>query len=142
MSQENVELVKRLNAALATGGVEATLAYFPPDVVAYAFPEWVEEAEYRGHDGQRALVAVWTENFDEFEVHIEEIRAVGDRVLMLGETAGRVKRSGVSIRQPLGVVYSDFRDGLIGEWRSFLTWAQAMEAARAGGPGSSALDEK
>ncbi len=94
MSQENVELVRRLNDALAREGVEATLAYFPDDVVAYAFPEWVEDPEYRGHDGQRALVAIWTENFDEFEVHIEEIRAVGDRVLMLGETAGRVEELG------------------------------------------------
>ncbi len=54
MSQENVEVVKRAYDALSAGGIEASLAYFRPDVVAYPFPEWVEASEYRGHDGQRA----------------------------------------------------------------------------------------
>ena len=54
----------------------------------HPFPEWVEESEYRGHDGARTLIAVWTDNFDEFEFHIHEFREVGERVLVLGETAG------------------------------------------------------
>ena len=49
-------------------------------------------------------------------------------MLLLGETAGRIKGSGVPIRQPLGVVHSDFRDGQVGETRAFLTWQQALEA--------------
>jgi len=57
-----------------------------------------------------------------------EFREVGESVLTLGETAGRIKTSGVPIRQPLGVVYSDFRDGQFGEIRYFLTWQQALEA--------------
>ena len=48
--------------------------------------------------------------------------------MILGETAGRIKDSGVPIRQPLGVVYSDFRDGRIGKSRNFLTWRQALDA--------------
>jgi hypothetical protein len=34
----------------------------------------------------------------------------------------------VPIRQPLGVVHSDFHDGQIGVTRNFLTWVQALEA--------------
>jgi ketosteroid isomerase-like protein len=129
MSEENLELVKRIQAAFAAGGIEATLPFFAADVVAYPFPEWVEASVYRGHDGLRALVAVWTENFDEFEFHIEEYREVGDSVLLLGETAGRIQGSGVPIRQPLGTLYSDFRDGSVGQMRNFLTWDQALEAS-------------
>jgi ketosteroid isomerase-like protein len=128
MSQENVEIVKRSFDAFAAGGVESLLAFVSADVAWYPFPEWVEESEYRGHDGFRRVMAVWTENFDDFKVEVHEFRQVGDRVLFLGETAGRIKGSGVPIRQPLGIVFSDFRDGQVGEARNFLTWQQALEA--------------
>ena len=52
---------------------------------------------------------------------------MGDRVLSLGETAGRIKGSGVPIRQPIGAVYSDFRGGTVGEFRNFLSWRQALD---------------
>ena len=128
MSEENVEVAKLVYEKFAAGGVEAALPCFAQDVVAYPFPEWIEQSEYRGHDGLRALIAVWTDNFDEFELHTHEVREVGDSVLILGETAGRIKDSGVPIRQPLGVVYSDFRDGKIGKSHNFLTWRQALNA--------------
>lgn len=124
----NLEIAKRAYDTFAAGRIDAALPCFAPDVVAYPFPEWLEEAEYRGHDGLRALIAVWTDNFDEFEFNNHEYREVGDSVLVLGETAGRIKGSGVPIREPLGVVYSDFRDGMIGKTRNFLTWRQALEA--------------
>ena len=129
MSQENVEIAKRAFDGFAAGGIEAALPFFTPDVVMHPFPEWVEESEYRGYDGARTLIAVWTDNFDEFEFHIHEFREVGERVLVLGETAGRIKGSDVPIRQPLGVVNSDFRNGMIGETRNFLSWGEALEAA-------------
>ena len=128
MSEENVELTKRAYAAFATGGVEATLPYFAPDAVFHPFPEWPGDTEYRGHEGFRALFAEWTESFDGFEMPVHEFREVGERVLTLGETAGRIKASGVPIRQPLGVVLN-FRDGMIGGFVSFLTWREALEAA-------------
>jgi ketosteroid isomerase-like protein len=129
MSEENVEIAKLAYDRFVVGGIEAALSCFADDVVAYPFPEWIEQSEYRGHDGLRALIAVWTDNFDEFELHTHEVREVGDSVLILGETAGRIKGSGVPIQQPLGIVYSDFRNGRIGKTRNFLTWSQALEAA-------------
>ena len=128
MSQENVELVKRGYAAFAADGIEALVPSFTPDVLMHPFPEWLEQPVYRGHDGVRAIIAVWTENFDDFTLEVARYDEVGDRVLMLGETAGRIKGSGVPIRQPLGTVFSDFRDGRIGATHNFLTWQQALEA--------------
>lgn len=129
MSQENVEVVERAFEAFSTGGVEACVPSFSPDVVVYPFPEWPQQAAYRGHDGLRAVLAEWMDNFDDFAFHIREVRAVGDMVLLRGETFGRIRGSAVPIRQPLGAVYSHFRDGQIGESRNFLTWAEALEAA-------------
>lgn len=100
MSQENVEVVRRLFDAYAAGGVEAALSFFAPSVVLHPYPEWPGPSEYRGHDGIRALMAEWTENFDDFEMEVHEIREVEDRVLLLAETVGRIKGSGVPIREP------------------------------------------
>ncbi len=130
MPKANVELVQRSQDLFAAGGIEATLPCFAEDVVVHPFPEWVEESEYHGHEGLRALIAVWIDNFDEFEFHASEIRDLGDTVLSLGETAGRIKGSGTPIRQPLGGVFSEFRDGRIGRCDYFLTWKQALEKVR------------
>jgi ketosteroid isomerase-like protein len=40
MSGENVEIVERAFDAFSTGGVEACLPSFSPDLVVYPFPEW------------------------------------------------------------------------------------------------------
>jgi ketosteroid isomerase-like protein len=129
MSQENVEIVRRVFEEFNQGGVEAALPGFAPDIVSYPFREWPGPSEYRGHDGMRALLAEWIENFDDFELDVAEIREVGDRVLVLAETVGRIKGSRVPIRQPFGALYWDFRNGQIGETRNFLTWREAVEAA-------------
>jgi ketosteroid isomerase-like protein len=129
MSQENVEIVRQIYQAFAAGGVEAALPFLAPNGALYPFPEWPGPSEYRGRDGLRRLLAEWTENFDDFEFESHEIRAVGDRVLVLAEMVGRIKGSGVPIRQPLGAIYGDFRDGEIGEGRFFNTWREALKAA-------------
>jgi ketosteroid isomerase-like protein len=129
MSEENVEIVRRGFEAFAADGVDAAVGSFSPDLVLYAFPEWPGPSEYRGHDGLRALLAEWIESFDDFAIEVCEVGEVGERVLVLAETVGRIKGSGVPIRQPFGAVYWDFRDGLVGEGRNFLTWREALEAA-------------
>ena len=111
MSQANVETVRRAHEAFAAGGPEATLPFFASDLLLYAYPEWPGAAEYRGYEGLLAVLAAWTENFDAFEL----------------EFLGRIKGSSVPIRHPLGAVYSEFRDGRIGEARTFLTWREARE---------------
>jgi ketosteroid isomerase-like protein len=131
MSQENVEIAKRSVEAFAAGGVERALSFLSRDVVWYPFPEWVEESEFHSHDGFRRMAAFFTDTFDDFAIRVEEFRDLGDRVVELGETTGRIKGStGAPICQPLAIVLSDFRDGKIGQGRNFSTWRQALEAVR------------
>lgn len=129
MSQEDVELVRRAFEAHSTGGIEAVLPFYASDIVFFFDPEWLEDAAYRGHDGMRKSEAIWVNNFDDFAWQVHEIRDLGDRVLVLAEMTGRAKGSGVSVRQPTGLIGSCFRDGTIGEVHSFITWQRALEAA-------------
>jgi ketosteroid isomerase-like protein len=128
VSPENVDLVRRAFNAHRTGGIEAVMPFYAADVVFYFDPEWVEDAAYRGHDGIRRAEAVWAENFDDFAWAVQEIRDLEDRVLVLAAMTGRAKGSGVPVRQPTGLVGSGFRDGTIGEVRSFNSWQRALEA--------------
>lgn len=129
MSETNVELARSSVEAWNSAGVEGVLRLCPSDVVWHPFPQWPDGAEPRtGHDGVRELLQAWLDNFDEFKLVLDEARDLGDRVLMLGAMEGQSKGSGSVIHQPFGWVSSDFRDGLIGESRFFLTREEALAA--------------
>jgi ketosteroid isomerase-like protein len=127
MSQANVELVRRAFEAANAGGVEAALAFYPPDVVFYPIATWAEDAEYRGYDGVRELNAIFTNAFEDFAWDVHEVRGAGERVLVLTDMTGRIKGSAASIRERYAIVCSDFRDDTFGEVRFFKTWQQALE---------------
>jgi ketosteroid isomerase-like protein len=128
MSRANVEIVRQGFEAFSAGDVETVLPFFAPDVVWTPSPEWPEDPIYRGHDGVRRLAASWIDTFDEYALEVHEIRDVQGHVLVLFEQTGRIKGSGAPIRQPMGYVFSDFRDGMVGEVRSFIGWQQALAA--------------
>ena len=131
MSRENVELVRKGFEVLATRGVEALLEeHVPPDGVWSTAPEWVEGSEYRGHDGLRFLLSVFTDNFDDWTFDLVELREAGDSVVALIEHGGKIKGTDVPVHQPMGIVYSDFREGeQIGRARFFQTCREALDAA-------------
>jgi ketosteroid isomerase-like protein len=128
MSQENVEVVRKSIEAFNARGIEALLHFHASDVVWYSLAEWVEDPVYRGHDGARKLSATFTDNFADFDWELHDVHDAGSRVVGLVEMTGRSKDSGIQTRQQMGVVYADFRDGMIGEVRYFSTWQQALKA--------------
>ena len=48
MSRANVELVRKAFEAFKSGGMEAVLPFYAPDVVCYPVSEWLEDPVYRG----------------------------------------------------------------------------------------------
>jgi ketosteroid isomerase-like protein len=128
MSHQNVEIVRKSFEAHRARGIEGSLPFYAPDFVWDAGPEWMEQRIYEGRDGVRRLDAIFNETFEDYSLTLHELRAVGERVVALYESTGRVRDSGLPIRQPVGIVLSDFRDGVIGHVRSFFTWREALEA--------------
>jgi ketosteroid isomerase-like protein len=128
MPATNVDVVRRSFEAYTAGGIEAALRFYSRDFVWDPGPDWIEDRAYRGHDGARALDAIFSETFDGYVIEAHEILAVGERVLALFEAVGTIKGTGAPLRQPFGIVLSDFQDGTIGKVRSYFSWQEASEA--------------
>jgi ketosteroid isomerase-like protein len=132
MSRENVQLVERIFEAGGADSAEAVLAFVPPDVIWHPAPDWLAESDYVGHDGVREAMGVFTDTFDDYHAELHEARDAGAKVVALVWQSGVIKGSREPVRQAIGVIYSDFRDGRIGEAHFFRSWAEALEAAGLG----------
>jgi ketosteroid isomerase-like protein len=92
-------------------------------------PNWPDDAEYHGHDGQRKLTRQWEESFDDFAFVVVDVRDAGDSVVALLEITGRVKGAGLPVQTPVGAVFSDFSGHMASDVRYFTSWQDALEAA-------------
>src|SRR4029453_691558 len=82
MSQENVEVVRRVNEAIDAKDMEALVAEHHPDVEIVVLRSEIE-GPYLGHDGLRRMAADMFDAY--FGRRIEERRELGgERVLVLG----------------------------------------------------------
>lgn len=75
------------------------------------------------------IEAAFSENFDDFRFHVQEIRDAQDRVVARVDMTGRIKNSGAEVSQRLGFVVSGFREGRFREVRVFASWYEALKAA-------------
>jgi ketosteroid isomerase-like protein len=82
VSEENVELIRRLNALCNAGDYEAMTGFFAPDadIVDYT-PLADMPSSVRGHDEMRALLDAWTEGFSGFTAEMLDAEDRGDFVV-------------------------------------------------------------
>jgi ketosteroid isomerase-like protein len=125
MSQENVELVRRVNDAFAARDIEALLALHHPDAEIIVLRSAIE-GPYRGHNGLRRMA---TEAFNtaDLQFRIDEVRDCGnDRVLVFGHQHGIVR--GVPFDRVLAEVF-EIDAGKVRRSHAFPTVDEALEAA-------------
>jgi ketosteroid isomerase-like protein len=129
-----VEVVRRMDETFRRDGSEGLIEhfeeFFTPD------SEWrpamtgsIGDQAYVGLDGLRAWWANLTESFEQFEVENHGLVPVGrDGVLLIGHLRARGRESGVELERESGQLLR-VRDGRIYWAQSFLTHAEAFEAA-------------
>ena len=122
MSQENVEVVRRVNEAFEAKDMEALVAEHHPEVEIVVLRSQIE-GPYRGHDGLRRMAADIFKA--DFEVRIDEMRDCGNRVLLLGHQHATV--SGAPWDHVLAEVY-EIDAGKVARMQAFPTVAEALEA--------------
>jgi hypothetical protein len=127
VSEAQLEVLHRLNAAFNERG--DWLGFYHPDAEFHMPPEWPEDRLYRGAEGLRTVVRLWTENFDEYQWEEQRlIELPPDRVLGLYNMAGLIKQGGTRIDQAIGAIFR-FRGEKIDRADAFFSWDAAMKAA-------------
>jgi hypothetical protein len=125
MSQENVEVVRRLNEAFEARDIDAFVDAHHPNAEARNLRSQIV-GPYRGHAGIRRMAEETFEMAPDFAIQIDEIRDCGSRVLLLGRHRGTV--GGVPIDEALAEIY-EIEAGKVARSQDFATVEEALEAA-------------
>ena len=128
MSQENVEIVRRVYEQWAIGNFSAE--FWDPDVehsrIGAETPDM--EGRWLGLDEMWSAMREYLRPMS--DVRIEAVRIIdlgGDRVLVLSRQTARGKQSGVPIEHELGDLFA-LHDGKIVRFDSYWDRAEALEA--------------
>ncbi len=95
MSQANVEIVKRVINAYNWSDLDASDELCTPDFEWSTVMGAIEVEMFRGRAGIESYFEALDDAWEEFRVVAEELRDLGERVLVLGRFEGRGRGSGV-----------------------------------------------
>jgi ketosteroid isomerase-like protein len=132
MASDNVELVHRAYRALEDGGLEEFLDYVDPEVEWHSLVLEIEGA-FRGHEGVREWWRGLRAAFPDWRPSVEEVRDLGEHVIVHARGRGRGAESGVGIDDDFWQV-ARIREGRITWYRAVRTEEEALAAVRGDGP--------
>jgi ketosteroid isomerase-like protein len=128
MSQENVEVVRRMLQAFYDGDIEAILAECDRGVEREVHSIPGVEPLFLGHDGVRRWWAVeGVEELGYRKGRLDGVKETDDTVIASVCFEGEGRRSGARVQMPVHLVLA-FRDGKVARWQVFQTLDQALEA--------------
>jgi ketosteroid isomerase-like protein len=112
VSEQNVELHRRVYWALNAPDLDALVALCDPSIEIHSVFAAVGGAVYHGHDGVRAWQRELQESWGgEFRVEPEAFFDLGEQTLVFAVLHGRGGQSGAGVAMPAGGV-ATWRDGL------------------------------
>jgi ketosteroid isomerase-like protein len=135
MSQENVDLVRRLLEMFARREHEAVFAFYDPEI------EWDAThfdaaglsdltGVYHGHEGVRSYWRRWLSAWKDLDFELQDVFDAGDEVVaLIGTQRQWGRHSGIVVEMaPYGLVFT-IRDGKVVRWRAYAEQKEALEAA-------------
>jgi ketosteroid isomerase-like protein len=130
VSEENVEIVRRVMEAWERRDSEALFALYDPAIV------WDVSRVggpitglYHGHEGVRQYFREWLESFEDYHAQAETFIDAGDSVVVGYRASGRGKASGVEVGNWVFWLVYTIRNGLVTRIQPSENKAQALEAA-------------
>jgi hypothetical protein len=129
MPPDRLELIEELNRAF--NAREDWSRFYDSEAELHTPPEWLDQSVYRGHEGLREVLRLWTESFDEYQWSQERLIDGPEAVVGLYHQRGKIKGVDSWIEQPIGCVYR-FRGERISRLDVFFSWEAAIDAAGAG----------
>ena len=133
MSQENVEIVRRIYEAVARRDRERILALYDAGVeIGFApgtLADHVGGTVWTGHEGLRSFDRELREAFEDFETTYEELIDAGEYVVSVSRYRARGRSSGVEVDGPLQFGVWSVRAGKVTRAAWYSTRKEALEAA-------------
>jgi ketosteroid isomerase-like protein len=127
MSRENVEVVRRGHDAFNRRDLDDYLSIHDRDVEFTTYERALEGVgPYRGHAGIRR----WWRDLEvvpDISVELEEVRDLGEAILVRGRLAGHGGGSGAPFERTYWGVFR-LRDNRIAWWHTFQSEAEALAA--------------
>ena len=130
MSQENVDVVLELHAAVTRGDLDGVLSLAHPKVEYRSAIQQAMEGEgsvFRGLAGIRRWFGELQDLYEYLESEVLEVHDFGERVAIVFVVRGRGAGSGITLEQPLAQVVT-LRQGQIIEVRDYFSREEALEA--------------
>ena len=131
MSQENVEIVRRVYEAATRRDAATVLALYDPEVELDSTRLGIVDSAggvYRGHEGLRSFFRGWHEAWGNIEYDYEELIDAGEQVISVVTRHARGRASGIEVERPFALLWS-LREGKVVRVVWFLDRAEALKAA-------------
>jgi ketosteroid isomerase-like protein len=131
MSEENVDLVRRLYHAWQRDEFHAPPELLDPEIEYVNPPGAIEPGVRRGLAAFVTAVEKLSEGWSSWQMEPEEFRAVGNQVAVVMRYRARARRSGIEVEGRESALLT-VRDGKIVRYEWFHGPTDAIEAARGG----------
>jgi ketosteroid isomerase-like protein len=127
MSQANLAVVRAIHEAVARGEAPARIGLLHPDIEDVNPPGAVEAGTLRGIAAfQSALLSI-EDAFEDIEIEVRDMKAVGEQVVVLATYRARGRSSGAQRENDDGYVWT-VRDGKAVRFAWFNDPAEALAA--------------
>jgi hypothetical protein len=127
MSEENVEIVRRIYAAWSDGSPTES-GLLDPEIEWVNPHDAVETGVRTGRDAFRSAAEKIGDTFTGLRVDIDRFIDAGDRVVVVGTLRGRGRGSGIETERQQGYVWT-IRDGKAIRFEWFSSPDEALQAA-------------
>ena len=127
MSQDNIEVVRRMNAAFNRGDLDAAFGFYAPDAVWHSRSDEPDTGDYQGREAIEEMARMWRDLFADFRLELEGYADVRDRVVVSGWVRGRGRGSDAEVRDPYAWVIRLHHGKLCEIWE-YRDRTQALEA--------------
>jgi ketosteroid isomerase-like protein len=128
MSQEKVEVVRRIYAAWSEGDLRAGADALDQHVVLVVPPDFPEFGVFHGPDGATKFMRRWLEQWERLSLEARELRAVGDTVVAHVVQHGKGRASGIEGENRYIMLWT-FRGQKIVRIEPVMDEGKALEAA-------------
>jgi ketosteroid isomerase-like protein len=107
MSEENVEIVRRIYSSWGKGEMTAGIEFFDPEISFRSFmPDSNETFLANGPQEIEAFMREFLAQWRDYRIIGDEFRSTGDKVMVASRQAARGRHSGVEVEQPIFSVWT------------------------------------